>query len=84
MILQQNGSKHLNIFFKEHVAPKYFFYEHVTHVPTKWMTLFYINAHFDLASAKSGHSPNWRLQNLYEYGEYEIKVTRHLGENWRV
>ena len=33
----------------------------------------YKYANLDLASTKSSHSPNWRVQNLF--GEYDIKVT---------
>ena len=40
--------------------------------------LLSISAHFDLASTKSSHSPNWRVQN--RFGEYETEVTRHFGE----
>ena len=40
--------------------------------------LLLISAHFDLASTKSCHSPNWRVQN--RFGEYEIEVTRRCGE----
>ena len=37
-----------------------------------------ISAHFDLASTKSSHLPNWRVPK--RFGEYEIEVTRHFGE----
>ena len=46
---------------------------------THMYILLYISAHFDLASTKSSHSPNWRVQNLF--GECEIEVTRHFGED---
>ena len=46
---------------------------------SQWINLFLLtSACIDLASKKSSHSPNWRVQN--QFGEYEIKVTRQVGE----